>query len=153
MDDSALQALLVWLRPRSGWKWIVAGEIGVEGLQTLIGVANPSQITVVTDSERAADVLRGAVDARVTVLSDYSSLRSNSNLADVTLDYGTLEGATDPVRMIDSLARGTRLAGLVVGIENNSVSRRTLWDWWLDARLNDVSSRQAGGCSMVRGTR
>lgn len=154
MNDSALRALLEWLRPRSHWKWLVVGEIGRDNLQTLIDSANPSQITVVVENEIPAAALRDGLDARVTVIVDeFTTLRSIPTGVDATLDYGALEGAADPTRMVLALARATRLYGAVAALEKDSLPRRTLWDWWLDARLNDVSSREEDGCSMVRGTR
>ena len=154
MNDTALRALLDWLRPRSNWKWLVVGEIEREGLQTLIDVANPAQITVVVETETAAAALSDGLDARVNVAVDeYATLRSVATGVDATLEYGVLEGAADPARNVLALARATRLYGAVAALEKNSLPRRTLWDWWLDARLNDVSSREEDGCSLVRGTR
>lgn len=154
MNDSALRALLAWLRPRSNWKWLVVGEIERQGLQTLVEVASPAQITVVVENDTAAAALREGLDARVTVaVDDYATLRSVVTGVDATLEYGVLEGAADPARIVLALARATRLYGVVAAMEKDAVARRTLWDWWLDARLNDVSSHQAEGCSMVRGTR
>lgn len=154
MNDSALRALLEWLHPRSNWKWLVVGEIGREGLQTLVDVANPAQITVVVENDAAAAALREGPDARVTVtVDDYPTLRLPGGAVDITLEYGALEGAADPPRIVQALARVTRLYGVVAAIEKDSVARRTLWNWWLDARLNDVSSQQANASSMVRGIR
>lgn len=154
MNDSALRSLLEWLRPRSNWKWLVVGNIGRQGLETLIELANPSQINVVVANENAAASLRDGADSRVNVVvDDLATLRMAAANVDVTLDLGVLEGAADPARIVLALARATRLYGLVAALESGAVTRRTLWDWWLDARLNDVSSYEADGCSMVRGTR
>jgi hypothetical protein len=80
-------------------------------------------------------------------------MRKVPGTVDATLDLGALENVQEPSRVVTAMARVTRLYGPVLAIESDAVSRRTLWDWWLDGRLNDVSSREEDGFSMVRGTR
>lgn len=154
MNDSALRALVEWLRPRPNWKWLVVGDIGREGLDTLIAKVEPALVTVVVNHEEQVVSLSDGLDKRVkVVVDDFTSLRTIATGVDATLDYGALDGAEHPSRMVLAFARTTRLYGLVAAIEKNSVSRRTLWDWWLDARLNDVTSQDIDGYSLVRGTR
>jgi hypothetical protein len=154
MNDSALRVLLEWLRPRSNLKWLVVGNIGRERLETLVSVTNPAQIAVVVENQEAAAGLREGLDARVSVtVDDFATSKFAQPQVDVSLAVGAFDGAEQPIRIVTALARATRLYGTVAALEPESLTRRTLWDWWLDARLNDVSSNAAEGCSMVRGTR
>ncbi len=155
MNDSVLRTLLEWLRPRANWHWLILGSANPDAPRTILQVGGASQITVIVEKEAVAETLRaGICDERVTVrVEEYAALGVVSSPIDVTLMLGVLEHAADPLRVVLSVARVTRLNGLVVATENNSVTRRALWNWWLDARLNDVSTREFENFSMVRGTR
>jgi hypothetical protein len=155
MNESVLLAVLEWTRPRANLHWVLMGNATPELVRVILDTTKASQVTIVAADEADAESLRPQFqDTRVTVRSDeYDSLRKFPGTVDVTLDLTALEKASEPTRIVNAMSRVTRLYGLVLGVEPESVTRRMLWDWWLDARLNDVSSSSMDGFSMVRGTR
>lgn len=151
MGETELRAFVEWVRPRKGWNWLVLGELSAGNAKLLLELVEPGKLTYVTEGDAASKTF---ADERVVVTTDeYAGLRSVSGLIDATLGLGALEDAQDPARVVAAMARVTRLYGVMGEIEAPAVGRRTLWNWWLDARLNDVSSRETESAVMVRGTR
>src|SRR5690606_25005939 len=109
MNDSNLRAVIAWARPRANWHWAVLGQVTPDLLAVLVERAQASAVTVIVESEAAAESLRGALsDSRVTVrVDEYATMRKFPGTVDVTLDVGVLSASSEPARVIAGMSRIT----------------------------------------------
>ncbi len=155
MNDSVLRAVREWLQPRPNLHWMVLGDANPDGLKVLFDDFAASRVTVIAREEAAAEALKQqSLDERVTVrVDDYAALQAVSGVVDAALLWDVLTSASEPFRVITSVARVSRLYAPIVAVEENKGQRRKLWDLFLDARLNDVLTRELDEVLLVRGSR
>ncbi len=155
LDAQGMITLVEWLRPRLGGKWLVLGQVAPETVEALLQSANPASVTiVVADDETAARVQGSIKDSKVTVVvDDFTALRKVNSGMDAALALGVLQPSANSAKIVNAIARVTRLYGIVAAV--SQWERRAMWDLFLDARLNDVLTRSLDSDTtwMVRGTR
>jgi len=138
-----MRALLEWLRPHQNSRWLILGDAPPTALRLLDAQTAASEMVVVN-----------RVDALNEFKSRASVLNASAQRFDAALFWRVLDDEQDAAALVARVARVTRLYGALVAVSAR-LERRVLWDLWLDARLNDVSTRALADTSgwMVRGTR
>lgn len=142
-----LRALLEWLRPRQNLRWLVLGSVPPDALQFLGEQTAASEIVWANGNGAHADhpkIRAGDLNALVAAAQQH----------DATVVWNALENEKDAATLVAQLTRVTRLYGTLAAV-SQGLDKRALWNIWLDARLNDVSTRALADESgwMVRGTR
>lgn len=145
------RALSEWLRPRQNLRWLVLGEMPHDALKFFAEQTAASEIVWAHANAPAAENALGDVPLRA---GDLHELARAAKLHDATLLWNALDVASDVNAFMALISRVTRLYGIVAAVSRD-LDKRALWDVWLDARLNDVSTRALPDNSgwMVRGTR
>lgn len=141
------RVLVEWLRPRPNLRWLVLGDVSPDALQFLSEQTAASEIVWANGSGAHAD------HPKIRA-GDLNALLAAAQQHDAILVWNALENVQDAAAFVAQLARVTRLYGTLAAV-SQGLDKRALWNLWLDARLNDVSTRALANESgwMVRGTR
>jgi len=137
------RALLEWLRPHQNLRWLILGDAPSAALQFLDAQTAASEI-----------VLANGLDTLNELKSRAGALNASAQPFDAALFWRVLDDEQDAAALVARVTRITRLYGTLVAVSAR-LEQRVLWNLWLDARLNDVSTRALADISgwMVRGTR
>jgi hypothetical protein len=156
------ESFVRWLNPRPQWRWFVYGS-DTNVVAAIVHIADPQVVHVLDESAvPSGDDLPSPAKRVTGALAD---INVSFTPFDAAIATSIAEGDS-AVRFGMDLVRLVRLNGIVAAcvVANGGATRQQLWDLWLDARVNDVTTTvlhadaatdgQAGARALViRGTR